>query len=222
MPIQLVCPDCSAKIRAPEQVIGRQVRCPKCDAHFTATADGPPAPAAAAPPAPPETAPAPVPLLVPDSYPVSQPAAAPAPAPVMEPRPAPQPAPAPLEQLEWKDEPPAPEPVPLLPDGGLRPNAVVDFLLFRTMIAPLIIQIVFWVGVIVCVLGGIINLVISIGVMVNGQVGVGLLLALVSLGSIFVGPLLVRIYCELFILLFRIYDTLREILAATEKRTPPG
>ena len=102
-------------------------------------------------------------------------------------------------------------------------NPIVDFLLFRTMIAPLIIQIVFWAGVVACVVGGIVVLVLAVSEIVGGRnVGAGVLEAFGGLGVIFVGPLLVRIYCELFILLFRIYDTLRELLAAIEKQRRQG
>src|SRR5262245_29395055 len=144
MPILLYCPDCNAKIRAPEQILGRQVRCPKCDAEFTAATDGVASPTAS------------------DSYPVSQPAAreeavSPPPTPVQELKPEPPPpsppAPAPPpEQLEWKEPAPAREPVHSLTDAAAPANPIGDFLLFRTMVAPLIIQIVFWIGVILCVL----------------------------------------------------------------------
>src|SRR5437879_5862827 len=53
MPILIHCPDCGAKIRAPEQAIGRQIRCPKCDAEFTAKNEEVPAPLSPPEPAPP-------------------------------------------------------------------------------------------------------------------------------------------------------------------------
>lgn len=215
MPILLYCPDCSAKIRAPEQVLGRQVRCPKCDAEFTAASDG------AGGAAPPGT----------DAYPVSQPAAPPREEPV-------SPPPSPLQELRAESTAPAappPEPAPakepeaprepaLAPaEAGPPGNPVVDFLLFRTMIAPLIIQIVFWVGVLSCVLAGFVFLVIAIGEIINGrQVMDGVVRAFAALAVILVGPLVVRIYCELLILFFRIYDTLREILAAAERQRRQG
>jgi hypothetical protein len=71
-----------------------------------------------------------------------------------------------------------------------------DFLAFRKMITPMIIQIIFWVGVVASVIIGL------------GMMGYSFLTGLVVL---VIGPLVVRIYCELLILLFRIHDTLKEI-----------
>jgi len=72
-----------------------------------------------------------------------------------------------------------------------------DFLSFKKMITPLIIQFVFGLGVILCVIGGLIA-------MFQGQFFPGLMF-------IVVGPLSVRIYCEIVILAFRINETLTEI-----------
>lgn len=77
-----------------------------------------------------------------------------------------------------------------------------DFLAFRKMLTPIIIQIVFWLGLVVCVLGGLATL---IGGSLSGLV----LLVL--------GPIAVRIYCEILILVFRMNDTLTDIKNAVEK-----
>jgi len=81
-----------------------------------------------------------------------------------------------------------------------------DFLVFRKMITPMVIQILFWIGVGICVIWGLITLVngatSSYGG--GGQVLLGLVVLLI-------GPLLVRIYCELLILLFRMNETLTDI-----------
>lgn len=68
---------------------------------------------------------------------------------------------------------------------------------FDTMITPIIIKIVFWIGVIGCVIGGI-------GMFFNDEVVGGLL-------CIFLGPLLVRLYCELIIVMFKIFQSLKQI-----------
>lgn len=210
MPIQLRCPDCSAKIRAPDTIIGRQVRCPKCDAEFTAVDDSP-----AAGPAAPE---------VPDHSSPVYPSVAPperkeVPPPSRIEEPATDSAP---ETDDEGEETRTPEQVTSVPPGGAQ-NPIVDFLLFRTMIAPLIIQIIFWIGVLTFVVGGLVNLVLAVMVIADGrEVRLGVGWAFASLGTIFVGPLLVRIYCELFILLFRMYDTLRELLVALEKERRQG
>jgi hypothetical protein len=78
---------------------------------------------------------------------------------------------------------------------------VDEFLAFRKMITPMIIQIIFWVGVVACVITGF------------GAMGQSFFAGLMIL---LIGPLVVRIYCELLILLFRIHDTLTEI----RDRTP--
>jgi len=79
-----------------------------------------------------------------------------------------------------------------------------DFWAFRTMVTPVIIQILFWVGVIVCIISGLVM--IGMGVKTPGEYLIlkGVLLALL-------GPLGVRVYCEILIIFFRINETLTEI-----------
>lgn len=74
-----------------------------------------------------------------------------------------------------------------------------DFLGFRKMITPVVIQVVFWLGLLM-------NLGASIYVMSRGGLSI-----LFGFLMIFFGSLMVRVYCELIILLFRIYDSLRAI-----------
>lgn len=80
-----------------------------------------------------------------------------------------------------------------------------DFLSFRKMITPIIIQIIFWVGVIVCVIGGIVYIVMGV---VSRTGGLAVLYGILIL---VLGPLAVRVECELLILVFRIHDALEEI-----------
>jgi hypothetical protein len=72
-----------------------------------------------------------------------------------------------------------------------------DFLTFRKMITPVVIQVLFWLGVASVVIGTVIGI-------ANGQAMQGLLL-------IILGPIAVRVYCELLIVIFKINDTLTEI-----------
>ncbi len=90
-----------------------------------------------------------------------------------------------------------------------------DFLAFRTMLTPVIIQAVFWVGVVICVIAGMILILMGVGQYGGGpNVLKGLLLLLL-------GPIAVRIYCEILIIFFRINETLTEIKhTLEEKRTP--
>ncbi len=83
---------------------------------------------------------------------------------------------------------------------------MTDFFAFRKMITPAVIQIIFWLGVSICIVTGI-------GLISNSfhsplfretKLTVGLLVLIV-------GPIVVRIICELQIVIFRIGDTLIEI-----------
>ena len=78
-----------------------------------------------------------------------------------------------------------------------------DFLAFRTMITPVIIQILFWVGVALCIIFGIGYILVGSRYGAAGPF-YGLML-------IIFGPLVVRIYCEILIIFFRINETLTEI-----------
>ena len=84
-----------------------------------------------------------------------------------------------------------------------------DFLAFRKMITPAIIQLAFWIGVVICVLAGI-------GAIINAhgkdeEIVAGILLMLL-------GPLAIRIYCELLIIFFRMNETLTEIKNSIERK----
>ena len=81
-----------------------------------------------------------------------------------------------------------------------------DFLSFRKFITPLFIQIIFWLFVIMVVIAGLISMF---------QGGAAIFSGLIM---IIVGPLFVRMYCELLILFFRIYDE----LVAIRTGTAPG
>jgi len=81
-----------------------------------------------------------------------------------------------------------------------------DFLKFRKMITPLIIQILFWVGVAGSVIAALVMMASSFG-----RFGGGAGQFLGGLIFLVVGPVLVRVYTELLILFFRINETLTEI-----------
>lgn len=102
----------------------------------------------------------------------------------------------------------APRPLYQEHTGGMR-----DFLSFRKMITPIIIQIIFWLGVGFCLLGGLIMIVHGATVNFGGgaQVLGGLLL-------FFFGPIGVRIYCELLIIFFRMNETLIDIKHLLERK----
>ena len=91
-----------------------------------------------------------------------------------------------------------------------------DFLAFRTMVTPVIIQILFWVGALVCLIAGAIMIIYGATHFHEGQgqyLWQGALLFVL-------GPLGVRVYCEILIIFFRINETLTEIKHALGERPP--
>ena len=90
-----------------------------------------------------------------------------------------------------------------------------SFLTFRKMVTPAIIQIIFWIGIALCVISGIVGI-------IGGAIAEkgGGVMVLSSLVWLVLGPILIRVYCEIIILAFRIYDVLTEIKKNTERPTP--
>lgn len=89
-----------------------------------------------------------------------------------------------------------------------------DFWAFRRMVTPVIIEILFWVGVIICIIAGL----ILIGTGIKANLAQSVLSGVLVL--IF-GPLAVRVYCEILIVFFRINETLTEIKHLLERRGGP-
>ena len=88
-----------------------------------------------------------------------------------------------------------------------------DFLKFRKMITPVIIQILFWVGVGGAVIGALVIMAMSFS-----SYGGGAAQFLGGLVMLVLGPVMVRIYCELLILFFRMNETLTEIKTSLAKK----
>jgi hypothetical protein len=101
-------------------------------------------------------------------------------------------------------------PRPAKPGRTAKPSALADFLSFRRMITPIIVQIIFWIGTVMSLLAG--GSLIVLAVMGNG----GLISGIYGLLMLFVGPLVTRIQCELLIVFFQIHKTLIEIRDKTE------
>ena len=76
-----------------------------------------------------------------------------------------------------------------------------DFLTFRRMITPIIIQIVFWALAVIVFFAGLVSLIWGDDLFVR----VGGFVAMI------LGPLFVRVYAEILIIIFRINETLIEI-----------
>lgn len=91
-----------------------------------------------------------------------------------------------------------------------------DFLTFRTMVTPVIIEILFWIGAILCLIIGAIMIIYGATQYRLGQANYlwqGVLLFVL-------GPLGVRVYCEILIVFFRINETLTEIKHTIENLAP--
>jgi hypothetical protein len=93
--------------------------------------------------------------------------------------------------------PQAQPPMPATP-----PSSFKEFLSFKKMVTPVIIQILFWIGIVGAVLAGLMQLQVS---------------AVAGLVTILAGPLVVRIYCELLMVVFRMNATLNEIAENTKR-----
>lgn len=81
-----------------------------------------------------------------------------------------------------------------------------EYLTFRKMITPAAIQVIFWIGVLACVVLGLVMIVTGASARYGGgpQVLSGIL-------ALILGPVAVRIWCEGLNVVFRILDTLQEI-----------
>ena len=93
-----------------------------------------------------------------------------------------------------------------------------NFFAFKRMITPVIIQIFFWIGVVGCILGGLGMIGVGLLSLSGRDAANGILTILSGLGLIFLGPLVVRIYCEIMIVLFRINETLTDISQSLAKQ----
>lgn len=81
---------------------------------------------------------------------------------------------------------------------------MIDFLLFRRMLTPYLIQLLFWIGVFLCIVTGIVDI-------YHHAIAYGLEILLI-------GPILVRIFCELLILFFRINETLTDLKNTVQEK----
>lgn len=71
-----------------------------------------------------------------------------------------------------------------------------EFIKFKQFVTPILIQVLFWIGVVGSVIGGI-------AAMIKGNFASGL-------AAIILGPLFVRIWCELIIVLFQLEKNTRK------------
>lgn len=95
----------------------------------------------------------------------------------------------------------APQAVP--PPPAAQPSGFKDFLVFRRMITPVIIQIIFWLGL--------------LGVLIASFVAMGEE-PVAGILALFFGPIIWRVYCEILILIFRMNESLTDIRNNTARR----
>lgn len=80
-----------------------------------------------------------------------------------------------------------------------------EILTFKKMIAPIFIQILFWLGIVGVIIAGV-------GAITQGQIGAGL-------GFLILGPLGVRIYAEIFMVMFKINEGVQEMAKNSRQNT---
>ena len=83
-----------------------------------------------------------------------------------------------------------------------------DFLKFKKMMTPIIIPILFWIGTIISVIAGIVF--IALGAIDNFGADGGEMV-LMGFCYLFLGPIVIRVYCEFLIILFSVNDKLTDI-----------
>lgn len=104
---------------------------------------------------------------------------------------------------DFDDAPPVRRRAPSVPGE----NPFVDFLMFRRMITPWIVMILYWVSVVLYIFGGLFSMIF----------GGGFASVLYGMALMFLGPFVSRIFCETIILAFRINETLTDIRNNTKK-----
>ncbi len=85
-------------------------------------------------------------------------------------------------------------------------SAFMRFVRFETMLTPILIRLVFYVGSVLLILAGIVAIYSGATARYGGGAQV-----LGGLGMLFFGPFLLRIVCEQILVLFGIFERLGEI-----------
>src|SRR5262245_55054054 len=181
MPVVIACPLCQQKIRVNTGLLGKSVKCPQCKNPFTAVD-----PNAVAPPAP-------------TWEPVTEkPDLSFAP---------PRPQEPPEQDFNYDQDVPVERPLPRKPGT----SAFVDYLLFRRMVTPAILTVIFYLIVAVEVIGGIVYGVIGLITLFAGSAILGLASVVAAFVGTIIAVLYTRIACEIILVLFRILDNVRQV-----------
>lgn len=78
---------------------------------------------------------------------------------------------------------------------------------FDKMITPIMIKILFWIGILVAVLSGF--FMIGFGIVSKNSSYTPIIFGLISL---FLGPIIIRVYCEILIIIFKMQESVVQIL----------
>jgi len=87
-----------------------------------------------------------------------------------------------------------------------------DFLRFKKMLTPVFIEIIFWIASVVGMFGGLATVIRGLGMRYGGG---GVVLG--GLVMMIVAPLVVRIWCELMLVIFKIHESLVQVEKNTAK-----
>lgn len=91
-----------------------------------------------------------------------------------------------------------------------------DWLSFRRMLTPILIKILFWINIAICVFAGLGNIIMSFDSYRGGeQFFMGLMILIL-------GPLFIRVACELLIVIFKMNESLSEISSKLDQEGPDG
>jgi predicted Zn finger-like uncharacterized protein len=194
MPVVTSCTECGTKMRVSDNAIGKQIKCPKCNLVFTATAAAGSAAGTTKPATQPST-----------TAGTAKPTAAPT---------------SPAQEPSVFTDIDAPAESPAAPDQGAprrpedrprgRPTTLGDLLTFRAFITPMVIQVVFWFGLLGSLVAAGTALYVAL-LALDQNSPLGLPLVVLSILALVLAPIVVRIWCEALIVFFRILDTLQEI-----------
>jgi len=87
-------------------------------------------------------------------------------------------------------------------EGGITMDR---FFSFDKMLTPTIIKILFWIGLVFVGLTGLVFIISGLNTYAGGFI------TLSGIGILVVGPIFVKVYCELLIVMFKMHETLVEI-----------
>jgi len=81
-------------------------------------------------------------------------------------------------------------------------NKIKEFLMFKKLGTPFIVQIIFWVGI----AGWVVRLIGLVSELSTGAINI-----IGAMGIIIFWPIMLRIYCELIMMVFNMQKSLKEI-----------